>query len=111
MTNHRGLSCTAAIVALVVATFAFVNTSAWAQGAAPAPFSKVTVSDDVAKRTLMKAVINADTARAIVNACVEWQKAQPGNVSIVLFVLSPTGGLIDSHAMNGVLAICHETGL
>ena len=34
----------------------------------------------VAKRTLMKAVINADTARAIVDACVEWQKAQPGNV-------------------------------
>src|SRR5260221_2310604 len=111
MTNHRRLSPTAAIVALVVATFAFVNTSAWAQGATPAPFTKVTVSDDVAKRTLMKAVINGDTARAIVNACVEWQKAQPGNGSIVIFVLSPTGDIIDSHAMDGVLPIGAETGL
>jgi len=71
----------------------------------------VTVSDAVAKRTLMKAVINADTARAIVDACVEWQKAQPGNQSIVIFVLSPTGDIIDSHAMDGVLPIGAETGL
>src|SRR5216683_4669625 len=111
MTKHRGLSRTAAVVALVVATFAFANTRAWAQGATPAPFNKVTVSDDVAKRTLMKAVINADTARAIVDACVEWQKAQPGNGSIVIFVLSPTGEIIDSHAMDGVLPIGAETGL
>ncbi len=76
-----------------------------------APFSKVTVSDEVAKRTLMKAVINADTARAIVDACVEWQKAQPGNQSIAIFVLSPTGQIIDSHQMDGVLPIGAETGL
>ncbi len=71
----------------------------------------MTVSDDVAKRTLMKAVINADTARAIVDACVEWQKAQPGNITIAIFVLSPTGQIIDSHQMDGVLPIGAETGL
>jgi uncharacterized protein GlcG (DUF336 family) len=71
----------------------------------------VTVSDDVAKRTLMKAVINADTARALVDACVEWQKAQPGNVTVVVYVLSPTGQIIDSHAMDGVVPIGVETGL
>ena len=71
----------------------------------------MTVSDDVAKRTLMKAVINADTARAIVDACVEWQKAQPGNVSIAIFVVSPIGEIIDAHKMDGVVPIGVETGL
>jgi len=46
-----------------------------------------------------------------VDGCVEWQKAQPGNASIVIFVLSPTGEIIDSHAMDGVLPIGAETGL
>jgi glc operon protein GlcG len=99
------------IAAVAVAAFAFGSADAWAQGATPAPLSKVTVSDEAAKRTLMKAVINADTARAIVDACVEWQKAQPGNVSIVIFVLSPTGQIIDSHQMDGVVPIGAETGL
>lgn len=97
--------------ALAAAAFASGNANAWAQGATPAPFNKVTVSEEVAKRTLMKAVINADTARAIVDSCVEWQKAQPGNVSIAIFVLSPTGQIIDSHQMDGVLPIGSETGL
>jgi uncharacterized protein GlcG (DUF336 family) len=96
---------------MFLAMSAFGSANAWAQGATPAPFSKVTVSDETAKRTLMKAVINADTARAIVDACVEWQKAQPGNQSIVIFVLSPTGEVIDSHQMDGVLPIGAETGL
>ncbi|HWZ54724.1 MAG TPA: heme-binding protein [Verrucomicrobiae bacterium] len=99
------------MVAAVVVAFSLMSRSAWAQGSTPAPFNKVTVSDDVAKRTLMKAVINADTARAIVDACVDWQKAQPGNGSIAVFVLSPTGQIVDSHQMDGVLPIGAETGL
>ena len=98
-------------VVVAVAGLVFGNAAAWAQGATPAPFNKVTVSSEVAKRTLMKAVINADTARAIVDACVDWTKAQPGNVSIAIFVLSPTGQIIDSHQMDGVLPIGAETGL
>ncbi len=111
MIKRAGLLRTAMILAAGAAALSFGSSKALAQGATPAPFSKVTVSDEVAKRTLMKAVINADTARAIVNACVEWQKAQPGNVSVVVFVLSPTGEIIDSHAMDGVLPIGAETGL
>jgi glc operon protein GlcG len=111
MRKHGGLSRSAIILGVIAAAVSFGNTEAWAQGATPAPLNKVTVSDDVAKRTLMKAVINADTARAIVDACVQWQKAQPGNGSIVIFVLSPTGDIIDSHAMDGVLPIGAETGL
>jgi uncharacterized protein GlcG (DUF336 family) len=111
MRKLAGQFRTVVILAVVAAAFAFGSAQAWAQGATPAPLSKVTVSDAVAKRTLMKAVINADTARAIVDACVEWTKAQPGNGSVVVFVLSPTGDIIDSHAMDGVLPIGAETGL
>lgn len=111
MKKQAGWFRSATILAAGLAAFAMAGKSAWAQGATPAPFSKVTVSDDVAKRTLMKAVINADTARAIVDACVEWQKAQPGNVTIAIFVLSPTGQIVDSHQMDGVLPIGAETGL
>jgi uncharacterized protein GlcG (DUF336 family) len=111
MRKRAGLYRSAVMLAAVAAAFVFASANAWAQGATPAPLSKVTVSDDVAKRTLMKAVINADTARALVDACVQWQKGQPGNVSVVVFVLSPTGDIIDSHAMDGVLPIGAETGL
>ena len=99
------------VASVITVALAFGSTPAKAQGSTAAPFGKVTVSEDVAKRTLMKAVINADTARAIVDACVEWQKAQPGNQSIAIFVLSPTGQIIDSHQMDGVLPIGAETGL
>src|SRR6266849_3251594 len=109
MTKKSGLVQMA--VMLAVGVLAFGNCNAWAQGATPAPCNKVIVLEEVAQRTLMKAVINADTARQIVDACVEWQKAQPGNVSIVIFVLSPTGEIIASHAMDGVLPIGAETGL
>jgi uncharacterized protein GlcG (DUF336 family) len=96
---------------VAAASLVFGNVSARAQGSTPAPFNKVTVSPEVAKRTLMKAVINADTARAIVDACVEWEKAQPGNVTISIFVLSPTGQIVDSHQMDGVVPIGNETAL
>lgn len=99
------------VALLAVAAPAMVPGNAWAQGATAAPLARVTVSTDVAKRTLMKNVINADAARAIVDSCVAWTKAQPGNVSIAIFVLSPTGQIIDSHQMDGVLPIGAETGL
>ncbi|PYS04065.1 MAG: hypothetical protein DMG15_16690 [Acidobacteria bacterium] len=95
----------AAIAAVTIAT------SGWAQVGPPATLAKVTVSNDVAKRTLNKMAINADTARAIVDACVEWQKQQPGNVSIAIFVLDPMGNIVDGHQMDGVFPIGNETAL
>ena len=109
--NRRARFRGAGLIVLQVALLAFISGKAWAQGSTPASFDKVTVSNQVADRTLMKAVINADTARALVDACVDWQKAQPGNQSIAVFVLSPTGQIIDSHQMDGVLPIGAETGL
>jgi uncharacterized protein GlcG (DUF336 family) len=111
MSKNTGLFRAVATLGLAIAAFGFGSASVWAQGATSAPFNKVTVSDEVAKRTLMKAVINADTARAITDACVEWQKGQPGNVSVAIFVISPTGEIIDAHKMDGVLPIGVETGL
>ena len=96
---------------LAAAALTLIPGSAFAQGATPAPLAKVVVSDAVAQRTLMKMVINAETARAIVDSCVNWTKQQPGNVSIAIFVLSPTGQIVDSHQMDGVLPIGSETGL
>lgn len=96
-------------VLLFVIVLTLASASAWAQGSTAAPFSKVTVSDEVAKRILMKAVINADTARAIVDACVNWQKSRNGAVSIV--IITPTGQIVDSHQMDGVLPIGTETAL
>jgi uncharacterized protein GlcG (DUF336 family) len=101
----------AGMILLLTAAFALAAGDLRAQGASPAPLPKVTVSPDVAKRTLMKNVINADTARAIVDSCVEWTKAQGGNVSIAIFVIAPTGEIIDAHSMDGVLPIGAETGL
>ena len=96
---------------ILAAAFVFVTANAWAQGATPAPLSKVTVSNDVAKRTLMKMQINADTARAIVDACVDFSKTSTPAQSISIVVLGPTGDIVDSHVMDGVLPIGVETGL
>ena len=111
MMKQTRLFCAGVVVLLAVAALTLVPASAWAQGATPAPLARVTVSTEVAKRTLTKTVINADTARAIVDACVQWQKAQPGNVTIAIYVLSPTGQIIDGHQMDGVLPIGVETAL
>jgi uncharacterized protein GlcG (DUF336 family) len=104
--KKRILSIAAVMFVWVVTTHDIL-----AQGNTPAPLAKVTVSNEVAKRTLMKAVINADTARAIVDSCVEWTKQQPGNVSIAIFVLNPTGDIVDAHVMDGVVPIGVETAL
>jgi uncharacterized protein GlcG (DUF336 family) len=96
---------------LLAAAFVFVAPSAFGQGATPAPLSKVTVSNEVAKRTLMKMQINADTAKAIADSCVEFSKTSTPPQSISIFILSPTGDIVHAHVMDGVLPIGVETGL
>jgi uncharacterized protein GlcG (DUF336 family) len=77
-----------------------------AQGAMPAPLSKVVVSDEVARRTLMKTQINAATARALVDACVEFASSTNSSYSII--VLAPTGDVVDAHIMDGQVPIAVE---
>src|SRR5437762_14239518 len=86
---------------VLAAMLSCVAANAWAQGATPAPLSKVTLSGDAAKRTMTKMQINADTARAIVDGCVEYSKAN--NQTVAIFVLAPNGDIVDAHTMDGVL--------
>src|ERR1041384_4474174 len=86
---------------LLGAVLGLVANTVWAQVGPPATLAKVTISTDAAKKTLNKMAINADTARAIVDACVQWTKQQPGNVSIAIFVLDPMGHGVDSPQIDG----------
>ena len=87
-------------------TFLTGGADVFAQGPTPAPLSKVIVSDEVAKRTLMKTQINAATARALVDACVEFANATSSSYSII--VLAPTGDVVDAHIMDGQVPIAVE---
>jgi uncharacterized protein GlcG (DUF336 family) len=85
-----------------------VSATAWAQ----MPLAKAVVSDDVASRTLMKMQINATVARQIVDACLDFARNQQGGPgTYAIFVLSPTGDIVDAHVMDGVMPIGVETGL
>jgi len=87
-------------------TFSLIASLAHAQGTTPAPLSRVIVSDAVANRTLMKTQINSATARAIVDACVEF--ANGTNTSYSIVVLAPTGDVVDAHIMDGQVPIAVE---
>jgi uncharacterized protein GlcG (DUF336 family) len=90
--------------ALAIASTAYAQT--------PMPLSRAVVSDEVAGRTLMKMQINATVARQLVDACLDFAKSQPnGPGTYAIFVLSPTGDIVDAHVMDGVLPIGVETGL
>jgi glc operon protein GlcG len=80
---------------------------AFAQGATAASLDKVTLSGDAAKRALTRTQINAATARAIVDACVEFGRSS--NTSYSVFVLAPNGDIVDAHVMDGQLPIGVET--
>ena len=98
----------AAAIALLIAVS--MATTTYAQ--ANMPLAKAIVSDEVAKNTLMKMQVNAVVARQLVDACLEFARTQQGGPgTYAIFVLSPTGDLIDSHVMDGVFPIGAETGL
>ena len=76
------------------------------------PLAKAIVTDDVAQRTLMKMQINATVARQLVDACLDFARNQQGGPgTYAIFVLSPTGDIVDAHVMDGVFPIGVETGL
>jgi uncharacterized protein GlcG (DUF336 family) len=94
----------AVTAALAMATTAYAQT--------PMPLARAVVSDEVAGRTLMKMQINSTVARQLVDACLDFAKAQPnGPGTYAIFVLAPTGDVISAQVMDGVLPIGVETGL
>lgn len=76
------------------------------------PLEKAVVSNDVASRTLMKMQINATVARQLVDACLEFARNQQGGPgTYAIWVLAPSGDVVDAHVMDGVFPIGAETGL
>ncbi|MEQ1946220.1 MAG: heme-binding protein [Bryobacteraceae bacterium] len=71
--------------------------------------AKFTISDQAAKKTLMKNEINADTARKILDKCIDI--ATKANMPITIFILTPTGQIVASHRMDGQVPINIETAL
>jgi len=79
-------------------------------GFAPAQnISKFVISDEAAKKTLIKNEISAETAEKITQACVDW--ATKNNQAVSVFVLSPTGQIVHAHRMDGQVPINTETAL
>jgi len=95
---------------LLVGAFLAAPSTASAQQAMS--LAQATVSADAARNTLLRDQVNADTARRLVDACLDFAKNQPnGPGTYAIFVLSPTGDIIDAHVMDGVFPIGAETGL
>ena len=95
-----------------LAIVAVVTMAATAHAQAAMPLAKAVVSDEVAGRTLMKMQINATVARQIVDACLDFAKNQQGGPGTYgIFVLAPSGDIVDAHVMDGVFPIGAETGL
>jgi uncharacterized protein GlcG (DUF336 family) len=65
------------------------------------------LTGDAAKRAMTKNQVNMATARAIVDACLEFAKQTNGSYAI--FVLAPNGDMLQSAVMDGQLPIGIET--
>jgi glc operon protein GlcG len=89
---------------LAAAVFTMMAGQGFAQN-----LSKFVISDEAAKKTLIKNEINADTAAKIAQACVDW--AAKNNMAITVFILTPTGQIVHSHRMDGQVPINIETAL
>jgi len=100
---------TGTVAALAVAAALLAPSTASAQNMT---LAQATINDAAAKNTLLKDQINANVARQIVDACLDFARTQPnGPGTYAIFVLTPTGDLVDSHVMDGVYPIGIETGL
>ena len=100
---------TGTLTALTVAAALLAPSAASAQNMT---LAQATISDAAARTTLLKDQINANVARQLVDACLDFAKTQPnGPGTYAIFVLTPTGDLVDSHVTDGVFPIGIETGL
>src|SRR6476660_5484153 len=88
----------------IIITFAMLAGAISAQN-----INKFVISEEAAKKTLVKNEISADTAAKITQACVDW--ATKNNQAVSVFVLSPTGQIVHAHRMDGQVPINTETAL
>jgi len=87
---------------LIVGALTMAGSAAFSQN-----INKFVVSDEAAKKTLMKYEISADVAQKITQACVDF--AKKNNVAVSVFILSPTGQIVHAHRMDGQVPINIET--
>jgi glc operon protein GlcG len=91
--------------ALCASAMALIATTAFAQGR----LDKFVLSPAAAQRAGTRTQINAETARALVDACVAFARAN--NASYSIHVLGPNGEMVQTHIMEGQLPIGAETAL
>src|SRR5678815_1844281 len=82
----------------IIVTFAILVSAVSAQN-----INKFVISDEAAKKTLVKNEISADTAAKITQACVDW--ATKNNQAVSVFILSPLGQIVHAHRMDGQVPI------
>jgi len=88
----------------ITAVLAILTGAASAQN-----ISKFVISDEAAKKTLVKNEISADAAAKITQACIDF--AVKNNMAVSVFILSPTGQIVHAHRMDGQVPINTETAL
>jgi hypothetical protein len=91
-------------VVALAAIIGFVAAPTYAEN-----LTKFVVSDEAAKKTLIKNEINAETAAKITQACVDF--AIKNKTALTIFILSPTGQIVHSHRMDGQTPINIEAAL
>src|SRR6187431_1060850 len=100
---------TGTVAAVAVAAALLAPSTASAQNMT---LAQATINDAAAKNTLLKDQINANVARQIVDACLDFARTQQGGPgTYAIYVLAPNGDIVDAHVMDGVLPIGAETGL
>ena len=77
------------------------------RSAAAQNISKFVISDEAAKKSLIKNEISADTAEKITQTCVAF--AKKNNIAVTVLIVSPTGEIVHAHRMDGQVPINIET--
>ena len=83
-------------------SIAVLASAAWAQN-----IGKFVISEEAAKKTLVRNEISVETAEKITQACVEF--AKKNNQAVSVFILSPTGQIVHAYRMDGQVPINIET--
>ena len=82
--------------------FAVLSGTALAQN-----INKFVISDEAAKKTMLKNEISVETAAKITQACVDYAKRN--NMAVTIFILTPTGQIVHAYRMDGQVPINIET--
>jgi uncharacterized protein GlcG (DUF336 family) len=75
----------------------------------PARVDSFVVRGEAAKRALTKAEISGETAEKLAKVCEAY--AVEHNISVSIFIISPSGSIVHAHRMDGQGPINIETAL